>query len=249
LPASAAFAEGDFSATIGLKMWNHTWSSWATAPEYVPNDYGYPIVRSSVNDVEAGNTQGWIPSFSVRYKDFMLGGSYFAKKSYDFSASANQRLYGGTPYGGIVGMRDVKREEFDLTAGYYVLPTLAIIGGYKEVDQWWGGDKYKYSGPIIGVSASAPLTSGFSLYGTVAVGPTMKLTRPNGGAKSDSDYRLGEVGLAYAFDVGGVAGIKSLIGTMGYRSQVIVTKMTGLTSDLKGRDTTEGLTLGVVAAF
>jgi len=55
------------------------------------------------------------------------------------------------------------------------------------------------------------------------------------------------LGLAYAFNVGG--GVKSLIGTVGYRSQVIVTDMTGSLSPFKGRDTTEGLTVGVVAAF
>ena len=226
LPMTVAFAdEGDFSATVGLKAWVNNWSTW--------NGFsGYDQDLNDVNhvyNVESSDTTAWIPSVSVRYKDFMVGGSYFVKRGYDIGE----------------GFRDVKREEFDIIGGYYVLPTLAIIAGYKEVDQWFANGKYKYSGPIIGFSASAPLTSGFSLYGTAAFGP-MDAKRPSG-ATTDADYRLGEVGLAYAFNVGG--GVKSLIGTIGYRSQVIVTEMSGVLSGEKGRDTTEGMTLGIVAAF
>jgi hypothetical protein len=212
---------------VGLKAWVTSWSTW--------NGFsGYDLDLNDVAhvyNVETSNTTAWIPSVSVRYKDFMVGGSYFTKRSYDLGA----------------GFRDVKREEFDLIGGYYVLPTLAVIAGYKEVNQWFANGKYKYSGPIVGFSASAPLTSGFSLYGTAAVGlGALDAKRPNG-FTTDADYRLGEVGLAYAFNVGG--GVKSLIGTMGYRSQVIVTDMVGSLSSFKGRDTTEGLTLGITAAF
>jgi hypothetical protein len=229
LPLSNAMAaDGDFSATVGLKAWVNNWSTWNG---FVGMDNSFNDV-AHVYNVESSNTTSWIPSVSVRYKDFMVGGSYFAKRSYDIGP----------------GFRDVKREEFDLIGGYYILPTLAIIGGYKEVDQWFANGKYKYSGPIVGFSASAPLTSGFSLYGTAAVGlGSMDAKRPSG-TTTDADYRLGEVGLAYAFNVGG--GVKSLIGTFGYRSQVIVTDMSGSAlSGLKGRDTTEGFTLGLVAAF
>jgi hypothetical protein len=228
LPMSGAMAaDGDFSATVGLKAWVNSWSTWNGFFGY---DSGLNEV-SHVYNVETSNTTAWIPSVSVRYKDFMVGGSYFAKRSYDLGA----------------GFRDVKREEFDLIGGYYVLPTLAVIAGYKEVNQWFANGKYKYSGPIVGFSASAPLTSGFSLYGTAAVGlGSLDAKRPSG-STTDADYRLGEVGLAYAFNVGG--GVKSLIGTVGYRSQVIVTDMTGSLSNFKGRDTTEGMTVGVVAAF
>jgi hypothetical protein len=257
LPLSGAMA-ANVSATLGLKMWYHNWSSWEIRDEVQSyNPIGTPGVirtRTVIKDVESSNTQGWIPSFSVRINDFMIGGSYFAKRSYDFVVAAKPMLV-DTVTGAsatstlpqVARATEVKREEFDLIGGYYVLPTLAIIAGYKEVDQWWGGEKYKYSGPIIGASASAPLTGGFSLYGSAAIGP-LKLEHP-GGAKTDADYRLGEVGLAYAFDMAGKAGIKSLIATFGYRSQAIISKLNGSASDLKGRDTTEGMTVGIVAAF
>lgn len=228
--ANAAAAEGDFSATIGLKAWVNNWNSWNQTRSGELANFLDPIVQN----IESSNTDGWIPSFSMRYQNFLVGGSYFAKRGYDFGSH---------------GFVDVKREEFDLSAGYYVLPTLAIIAGYKEVDQWFG-DKFKYSGPIIGFSASAPLTGGFSLYGTAAFGPMdAELPTASGIKKVDASYRLGEVGVAYVFDTGGSAGMKSVIGTLGYRSQAIVTKFDGTWSGQKGRDTTEGITIGIAAAF
>ncbi len=226
--ANAAAAESDFSATIGLKAWVNNWNSWNQTVSG-----SEPIVQN----IESGNTTGWIPSFSMRYQNFLVGGSYFAKQSYDFGSN------------GFVG---VKRDEFDLVGGYYVLPTLAVIAGYKEVNQEFGNGqfKFKYSGPIIGFSASAPLTGGFSLYGTAAVGPLdAKLPTATGSRKVNASYRLGEVGVAYSFDTGGSAGMKAVIGTLGYRSQAIITSFDGAWSGQKGRDTTEGLTIGIVAAF
>ena len=228
--ANAVAAEGDFSATIGLKAWVNNWNSWNQTRSGELANFLDPIVQN----IESNNTDGWIPSFSMRYKNFLVGGSYFAKRGYDFGSH---------------GFVDVKREEFDLSAGYYVLPTLAIIAGYKEVDQWFG-EKFRYSGPIIGFSASAPLTGGFSLYGTAAVGPMdARLPTASGIKKVDASYRLGEAGVAYVFDTGGSAGMKSVIGTLGYRSQAIVTKFDGTWSGQKGRDTTEGITVGIAAAF
>jgi hypothetical protein len=223
---NASAADSDFTVTVGLKAWNNNWSSWN--PVFENTSPPNAIVQNFEQ-----NATSLIPSLSVRYKDFLLGGSYFAKRSYSFGTQ-----------GGNFG--DVPRLEYDLSAGYYVLPTLAIIGGYKRVEQEFANGTYKFSGPIVGISASAPLTGGFSLYGTAALGP-MDLKEPNG-VKRDADYRLGEVGLAYAFDAGG-AGMKAVIGTIGYRSQAIITKLGGSRDGMKGRDTTEGLTIGIAAAF
>jgi hypothetical protein len=226
--AAAAFsltnasAADDTTVTVGLKVWGNNWSSWN--PEYDHSTPQNPIVQN----IEQNGTVV-IPSLSVRYKDFLVAGSYFAKHTYNF----------GTAFG------DVPRQEYDVGVGYYVLPTLAIIGGYKQVEQTFANGTYKFTGPILGFSGSAPLTGGFSLYGTAAFGP-MDLKEPNG-AKRSSDYRLGEVGVAYVFDA--VGGMKAVIGTIGYRSQAILTKLEGTHAGLKGRDTTEGLTVGIAAAF
>lgn len=259
LPMGSALADGDVSGTIGVKAWHHSMSKW-----YPTYDGTQPVII----EAESNSRVAGILSASVRYKDFMVGGSYFAKTNYSFS-----------PF------RDtIERKEYDLIAGYYVLPTLAVIAGYKEVDQDLnlGGipdrQSWKYKGPIVGFSASAPLTGGFSLYGTAALGwlkfkPTGSLSDNLAVAfgnpalsgsivsNSDADYRLGEVGIAYAFAPGSVGGIKSLIATVGYRNQSIIAKQKGSVTaggvpvpgfdwnGLKGRDVTEGLTVGLVAAF
>lgn len=253
-----ALAADEFSATVALKAWD------TTASKYLPNLIGSSPNQSPIIIVgESSHTTAWIPSVSIRYKDFMVGGSHFAKQAYNFG-----------------GSEDINRQEFDLVAGYYVLPTLAIIAGYKEIKQDFEisarAQEWKYSGPIIGFSASAPLTGGFSLYGSAAIG-TLKF-RPKGSfadvrqfnsllaggfvANSDADYKLGEVGIAYAFDPGKTAGLNALIATLGYRSQTLLVKQNGRVAassnpsvfiysweGLKGRDSTEGVTLSIIGAF
>lgn len=231
---NAVAADSDFSATIGLKAWVNNWSKWGAVTLYGTGGDEFTPAYIARN-WESENTTAWIPSASVRYKDFMAGGSYF-KQNYGFGS---QFTWHG------------ERKEYDLVGGYYVLPTLAIIGGYKKVDTKFVDPGYPesvfvYSGPIVGFSASAPLTGGFSLYGTAAIGVNFKRGTET---KHDADYRLGELGVAYSFDVGGAGGMKGLIGTLGYRSQVIVSKLTGDWEGVKGRDTTEGMSIGIIAAF
>lgn len=255
LNATNALAADDFSATIALKAWNNGMSKYLPALD----SSDAQIIAAA----ESSKTTAWIPSASLRYKDFMVGGSLFAKRSYNF------------------GGDKIDRKEHDLVAGYYVLPTLAIIGGYKEVKQnfdlpGFGGQEWKYTGPIIGFSASAPLTGGFSLYGTAAVG-TLKF-KPKGsltnwgsiipGAaggyvlNSDADYKLGEVGIAYAFGMEKTAGLSAIIATLGYRSQTILVKQKGYAAAAaspsnrfytwegqQGRDSTDGLTFSIIGAF
>lgn len=216
-------ADGDFSATVGLKVWNNNWSSWTGNIDL----FGDPLIQN----IESSTENALIPSFSMRYRDFMVGGSYMTKTDYDF----------GENFG------EVERKEYDIIGGYYVLPTLAIIAGYKKVEQEFANGNFKYSGPIVGLSASAPLTGGFSLYGTAASSIGNFKGQFPSGRKEDSSYRLGEVGVAYAFDVGASLGVKALIATFGYRSQAIVTK--NIFPGMKGRDTTEGFALGFAAAF
>lgn len=247
LACQGAFAADDVTVTAGLKMWNNKWSSWDVIPPArscsTTGACGYS------ENYTSGDNAAWIPSASVRYRDFLVAGSYFANHSYGF-AGANGNSFNGD------------RKEMDIVAGYYVLPTVAVIGGYKEVKQSFSGTGFKYSGPIFGVNASAPLTGGFSLYGTAALG-RLDANLPDGlvtiGATSsnnyNADYKLGEVGLAYAFDVrASMPGMKSLVATLGYRNQVIATNAqirdTPTTSrGTELRDTTEGLTLGLTAVF
>lgn len=245
LACQGAFAADEVTVTAGVKMWNNKWSTWDVIPPAgscaTTGACGYS------ENYTSGDNAAWIPSASVRYRDYLLAGSYFANHSYGFS--------------GARGPFTADRKEMDIVAGYYVLPTVAVIAGYKEVKQNFDGMNFKYSGPIFGVNASAPLTGGFSLYGTAALG-RLDASLPDSiaiGATTSSnynaDYKLGEIGLAYAFDVrASMPGMKSLVATLGYRNQVIATdaqiRDTPTTSrGTELRDTTEGLTLGLTAVF
>ncbi len=221
-------------------------------------DYYGPTYQAGVVDIPgstenftSGNQSAIIPSLAIRYQDFLFTGSYFTKQNYGFTGS------NGTP-------STAKREETDMHFGYYVLPTLAVTLGYKEVKQDFTGKNYKYSGPIIGAAASAPLTKGYSLYGNFGYG-ALKAKFPVGFTDNtghnglDADYYLGEIGIAYSFDIKAtIPSAKALTATLGYRNQTLATKnfavgITGsnpaLSRSTQLRDNTEGLALGLSVTF
>ena len=248
--ASQAVAADELSVTLGTKVWTNKWTSW---------DYYPPLALSATTSLPgasenftSANQAAVIPSVTLRYADFLLTSSMFAKKSYGFTGSD------GTSF-------DAQREETDVHAGYYLLPTLAVTLGYKDVKQDFGAGKtFKYSGPIVGVVASAPLTKGYSLYGNFGYG-AMDAQFPagfvdnNGHGKLSADYYLGEVGVAYSFDVrSSFPSLRALTATLGYRSQTLATRGFAVGTDANKpsasrstelRDNTEGLALGLSVSF
>jgi hypothetical protein len=135
-----------------------------------------------------------------------------------------------------------ERDELDVNVGYSLMPGLAVTVGYKEIDQGDGPDHYRPSGPVVGLSASAPLRGAWSMYGNLGVG---WLKTPSGDDIAfDADYRLAELGLAYNLNTNMP---KHWTFTAGYRIQVLTSKDAFETQD--ARDTTQGFTLGVLATF
>lgn len=244
----SSLAADDLTTTIGVRLWSNKWSSWDAQPS-VPA----AGVQSSVENYTSNGKAAFLPAVSVRYKDFSFSGSMMTNTSYGFNFA------GGTG--------SAERKEYDLAVGYFLLPSVSVNLGYKSVTQKFSGtpDKYEYQGPFVGVSASAPLGNQWAVYGSVAVGrldaefpafvaaPALLSSRNN-----TADYRLSEVGIAYAF--GPVfAGAKNVALTIGYRAQVLDTGLTlpqgGFTAtslvsrSTRGRDNTEGLTIGLSASF
>lgn len=232
---SALAAEG-VSFSVGLRAWGNQWSTWDVYP-------------GASENFTSGTRVAVLPTVGVRFGSFLASASHFARKSYDFQ--------------GNTGNFSAKRQETDILGGYYVLPTLALTLGHKTVKQDFGGTaQFKYSGPIFGMVASAPLTSGFSLYGTIGLG-RMKASLPlqdaGGSSRLDADYFLGEVGVAYSLNPGSlVPGAKAMALTAGYRNQVLATKgfkvplsttNSSLYRSTDLRDTTEGFTLGFTLSF
>lgn len=248
--ANPAFAADDLTMTVGLKAWGNKWTSWDYYPPMaLSNTVSLP---GAAENFSSGNQGVFIPSLTVRYKDFLFTGSKFLTKEYGFTGSSGASFV-------------ANRDETDIHAGYYVLPTLAVTLGYKDVRQdFTGGKVFKYSGPIIGLVGSAPLTQGFSLYGNFGYGAMNAefpagFTDNSGRGKMNADYLLSEVGIAYSFDVRSAwPSAKAMTATLGYRSQTLATQGFAVGIDANKasqsrstelRDNTEGLALGVSISF
>ena len=217
--AVAAHAqESGLSVSAGLKAWSTQWTTFS----YDVNAGG----QSVVTQVQAKDKVVLIPLLSVRYRDFMGSISGYRPTDYDLSDGSTN-----------------SRKELDINLGYYVAPGVALTLGYKKVGQKADTDNYELAGPVVGVSGTAPLGNGFSLYGAFGLG-RMKST----GASTvhfDADYRLTEAGGAYTLPTPRFT--KALTFTAGYRTQVFTSKQATETQD--ARDLTQGFTFGLIAAF
>jgi hypothetical protein len=137
------------------------------------------------------------------------------------------------------GSTDSTRSEFDLNAGYVLTP---------------------WAGPTVGLSGSAPLGHGLSVYGALGLG-ALNAKLPNADAAGQTSlkagYVLSEAGLAYALQDWHPPLARSLVFTAGYRSQTMTTRnytlldtnLPNKTSKQDVRDATQGLTLSAVLAF
>ncbi len=124
---------------------------------------------------------------------------------------------------------------------------------------------YKIKGLLFGISGSAQLQGPFALYGTFAIGPARQTTFGTGASDptNKGTYQISEVGLAYRLtDDRTFLGFKNLSMQLGYRSQAVslrdvpfatfsmepVPTVVSIESR-KLNSTTQGLLMGVVAAF
>src|SRR5258706_9438801 len=182
VPALAAAGPGEgFSVTVGTKVWGNEWSSWSTPPiggqaEVVP--------------IDSSTKVSLIPVVSLRFRDFYASFSTLLNTSYTLSGQAQNSI-------------DASRKEFDANVGYYVLPGVGVSLGFKSLSQAFGGANYRWSGPTIGASVTAPIRGGVAAYVSVGVGFfTMDLPAadPNspGNTCLNANYAIGALGLAYA---------------------------------------------------
>lgn len=222
---TAALAQEDtgLSVSVGARAWYMQWSTFS----YLTDESG--TTNIALTQVSAERKLVLVPVISARYGNFVGSINVFPSTQFHF-------VDGGSG----------KRSEFDLILGYSVLPGLNLNLGYKKVSQRDGDVRYEPAGPVFGLNGSAPLANGFSLYGSLAAG---RLKTPQSGGdnvvKFKADYRLTEVGLAYA--LAGEQVSPRWTFTAGYRIQVLISKEAFGKQD--GRDTTEGFAVGVIATF
>lgn len=252
LASLAVAAEDSLTISPNLKLWSNTWNSWDVLPSVTSSG-----IQSGIENYTSGTKLAVIPGLNVKYGDFSFGGSFMNNTSYGFNGA----------YGGF----GADRKETDVSIGYSLLPSLSANVGYKTVKQSFkgatGSSDYKYSGPFVGLAASAPIGNGFFMYGSVGVGrldaslPSyVKSANQLSDNNYNSNYRLSEVGVNYVIPGDKVSpAVKYVALSLGYRAQVIDTDVTlpqgaanlsGFYSrSTKARDNTEGLTFGLSAAF
>lgn len=219
--AGAALAqEPGLSVSVGARAW---YAEWSTFGYYAPNNVNLALTQAPARDKLV-----LVPVLSLRYGNFVGAISAFPSTRFSFVDGGS-----GT------------RQEFDVNLGYTVAPGLSLTLGYKKVTQRDGSDSYEPAGPVAGVNANASLGGALSLYGAFGVG---RLKTP-GGAKINfkADYRLTEVGLAWTMNTERLPHRWTF--TAGYRTQVMDSKDAFPVGPLDGRDTTQGLTLGLIATF
>lgn len=258
LTPGASFAQlENTSFTIGLKTWVTNWNTWFT--QNTANDVGNFADTAVIKDVfnrKADSEVTFIPQLTVRNGPWLVSGSALAKK--DFTFFLNSRN------GNELAEVTLERKEYDLNVGYSLAAGAIVTLGWKDLRyENSGGFKYTAKGPTIGISGSAPLAAGISMYGNIGYGRP-KITDNSGEIeKKRGSYILTEVGLAYPLGQMN-EGLKTAVVTAGYRYQRLssgnVTSRTvavnngtvGATLGERGVelvDVTEGFTLGASFTF
>jgi hypothetical protein len=214
--AGAAHAQAsNLDVSVGLKAWATQWTTW-----------GYDANNTAITQVPAKDKIVLIPQLSARYGDFVGSMSGFQPTTFELEDGSRN-----------------KRKEFDANLGWLFTQGVAGTIGYKRTGQSADGSNYDVHGPTIGLSATAPIRNGFSLYGNFGYGRLKSASGSN--VKFDADYQLSELGLAYGMGLGGVP--RAITFTLGYRIQVLTSKEALGSQD--ARDLTQGITLGPLAVF
>jgi len=252
---NSAWADDQPSAqfTLGAKVWDTQWTSWDTVPTRSVVTGG-PV--SVIEPVSTNNHVAVIPQVSVRYGDFLGSVSYLVNTTYSLTGAYDPASGAPLPISAL-------RRELDANVGYYLLPGVAVTVGYKEIEQTFGPNStapelFKWTGPTIGISASAPLRSHFGLYGTVGVGflklrVDQQLSDAVGNTSFNALYTLGEAGISYSVPTSTKL---SFTVTAGYRAQIVTTKDYALNNGFSNgynsvdvHDTTQGPALTFIGRY
>lgn len=248
---------GDLNFFAGVRIWANEWDIITPQRELVLDQANPGSIlardhfRSTTSDMEITP----MPTVGVRYGKLLASLTYFMPTKYDGKSALK---------------KDVERREIDVNIGYYILPSLVVSLGYKDVKIDRVRDdvdsEQKIKGILIGLSGSAPLSDRWSLYGNFAYGVgrhKSEFRDARGEDKYSGRYSIGEIGLNYRLmDGNSSAFIKSLSGSIGYRAQIYTTKDVGVgtyalndpltplsTTKRDSRSSTTGLAVGIVAAF
>jgi hypothetical protein len=232
----------DLDFTVGTKLWAAEWSSWQPVQAGAGGVY---VVQS----IAANTTIAPIIQGSLSYRRWLVTASYLANTSFDLGGAID-------PGTGTLGAVPASRHEVDVNVGYFLTAGFAATLGYKQVEQNFGGDPYRWTGPTLGLSGGAPVYDRLSLYATFAYG-RLQLSAPepdaSGSKGGHADYFLGELGLSYGFDT--PLRPLSVTLTVGYRAQIVSTRSFAISTGSSSyapvdvHDVTYGPAIGVAGRF
>jgi hypothetical protein len=265
--------EREWKIMYGLKAWANEWS--------LPLELGVGD-KTQIFEFESDTAITPIPAFLATYRNFFIGGSYLLDTDYDFPSQQYRTAYindnGERAYiedwdFDVFG----SRKEWDVNIGYFITPNIAISLGYKNLERevawtftYVDDSTYTFkstyplsvSAPIIGISASAPVSDKFNLYGNLAYGwlsgdasynYLFENERETTNLDVDGNYLLGELGFGYVIPLKQKFASAVTINA-GYRFQRLNMTFSGGGTRQWGKsgdqhDSTAGFILGVGATY
>ncbi len=191
----------DFSITVGTKFWVNRLDSSLT----VPGQFGSAVLpdgsfvsidtQSSLRPLSKAKEEVTpIPTITLRYKDFFINGNYYVPTDFEFSEEQTlnfsvSQLFSPSA-SGILAKKILRRdsinerEEWDVSLGWMIHPNVAIIAGYKRINQdvdfrdsiyqsfgltdpnilvqqFVQQATFEISGPTVGIAGSLPIAELF----------------------------------------------------------------------------------------
>jgi hypothetical protein len=264
----AAFAadpeESRPQVSIGMKVWNSSWSTFLPGVYTGITPAGAPALADSIDAVEGDRKTSVFPVLGVRKGNTLLSASY-AKYATDLR-TLHSSVVAPNGMNVITSRSDhLSRKESDLTAGYFVTPNIALTAGFKYAteirDTTLGltGVSTPFldntvKGLLFGALANFSVQGNLRFYSQLGYGfakvrtefadPTLAPLDSNG------RYLISEIGLNYALAVTDVF-IKGANAGLGYRSQIVKTHGSGPAyRDRRDfRDTKDGIVFSLNVAI
>jgi hypothetical protein len=226
--------------SVGLKVWHSSWLSYLAGAYTGISPAGTPGLADSIDAVEGSQETDVLPTIGVRYKDYLVSGS-FARFSGDFNSLHSSVI---CPCGqNVLTSRTdhISRKESDLAVGYFITPNVILSLGYKYATE----DRHTVlgiaglsmpsvtntvRGVLAGAAASFPIQGRWRFYGNFGYGPGKVTTEFSDPAvapiHAHGRYLISEIGLNYSLPISNAL-MKGVNAGLGYRSQSFKTRSEG----------------------
>ena len=249
---------GDLGVFLGLKLWTNSWNiPWLTRVLTIPNpaNPSSAVFQDTLSMYQSTTRTVLIPVVGLRQGDVVLSASYFPKTGYEAASNSGVSTH---------------RTEFDITAGYYVVPPILLSVAYKgartDALSSEGGNEH-IQALLFGETGSFPVAGHWSVYENFAYGvarDTSDHSDAAGNTSWSARYQIGEIGVSYAWPRAGAGHFPaSVVASAGYRFQSYTVQNIALgafspasptanplsISNVDARINTEGVILSVVAVF